>query len=110
MNRAILVQRPEPSNYDISQTGAAILGLENARQDRPLMQMLLRISNAFYSEYVNQKGRDFIGMRDYYCLIKFLRPFVVDENEKVDESGSKISLIYWFMVFVEISVGKQHCW
>jgi E3 ubiquitin-protein ligase RNF213 len=97
MNRAVLVQRPEPTNQDISLTGVAILGvdLENA-PDRallevcPLMSKLKRITYAFFREYSKQNGRDFIGMRDYYCLLKFLRPHVLKASGKADLYNAKI--------------------
>ena len=70
MNRAVLVQRPEPSNTDIAQTGASILGLEIDSvskdqktkvkfQKNPLMHILKRVSRAFFAVYTSQKGERF---------------------------------------------------
>jgi hypothetical protein len=95
MNRAVLVQRPEPSETDISKTGAAILGVqpeeceENA--NKPLWTVLENISKAFFTVYTAQRGRDFIGMRDYYCLIKFLKPYLVGGKGEIDLKASKVT-------------------
>ena len=77
MNRAVLVQRPEPSHTDISQTGSSILGLPDSPAAAPgacspIVDLLQKISRAYFSVYTHQKDRDFIGMRDYYSLVKSL--------------------------------------
>ena len=71
MNRAVLVQRPEPSHSDISQTGSSIMDISSGASET--MRLLEKISRAYFRVYTNQKGRDFIGMRDYYSLVKSLR-------------------------------------
>ena len=71
MNRAVLVQRPEPSHSDISQTGSSIMDISHGATET--MRLLEKISRAYFRVYTNQKGRDFIGMRDYYSLVKSLR-------------------------------------
>ena len=76
MNRAVLVQRPEPSEQDISKTGASIMGLPEESRESPIGQVLEQVSRAYFAVYSNQKGRDFIGMRDYYSLIKSFRKFL----------------------------------
>ena len=73
MNRAVLVQRPEPSHDDICQTGSSIMGLPPNARSSPLVTLLEQLSRAYFKVYTNQAGRDFIGMRDYYSLIKSLR-------------------------------------
>ena len=117
MNRAVLVQRPEPSRVDISLTGAAILGLEfpnalpadsspspspsslpssssvtsPAFTSSELFKILSSLSNGFFAINGEQEGRDFIGMRDYYCLMKYLRPLVITK-EGIDLSASQVSI------------------
>lgn len=67
MNRACLLRRPDPDANELAATASAIAGgLED-----PVW--LNSISAAFHSVYTNQIGRDWIGMRDFYALIKSLR-------------------------------------
>ena len=119
MNRAVLVQRPEPDSNDISSTGffslffsqflrifcldfsqflnflgESILGIPPSVK-APLVDVLKKISRAYYYVYTHQKGRDFIGMRDYYSLIKYLRsylPKTLAELKKVDVPKEEIIL------------------
>ena len=77
MNRAVLVQRPEPSSADISNTGASILGLPVQLSSSPLYKVLEQMSQSYFYVYTNQTGRDFIGMRDYYALVKYVRNYVL---------------------------------
>ena len=94
MNRAVLVQRPEPDSNDISSTGESILGLPPKVQ-APLVDVLKKISRAYYYVYTHQKGRDFIGMRDYYSLIKYLRsylPKTLAELKKIQVPKDEIIL------------------
>uniref|UniRef100_A0A7R9YCP3 Uncharacterized protein n=1 Tax=Pinguiococcus pyrenoidosus TaxID=172671 RepID=A0A7R9YCP3_9STRA len=72
MNRAILLNRPDPTQDDLRFTGQAISGLEHER-DGLNLRLLNTLARAYYSVYSVQEGRDFIGMRDYYHLLKFLR-------------------------------------
>ena len=85
MNRAVLVQRPEPSEKDISKTGASIMGLPDGLQDSPVSQVLERVSCAYFQVYSHQKGRDFIGMRDYYSLIKSFRQFLPKKSKDLNK-------------------------
>ena len=98
MNRAVCLQRPEPSPEDIMFTGRNIVGVsaEVASADsldlppQPvltreksgttrLQPWLMNLAHAFHRLYSNQKeffganSRDFVGMRDYYSLLKHLR-------------------------------------
>jgi E3 ubiquitin-protein ligase RNF213 len=95
MNRAICLQRPEPTAEDIMFTGQNIVGVsarvaESSVPPRPvlarehsgatrLQPWLMNLANAFHSIYSNQQNffgqqsRDFIGMRDYYSLLKHIR-------------------------------------
>ncbi|CAE7238243.1 RNF213 [Symbiodinium microadriaticum] len=99
MNRAVCLQRPEPSPEDIMFTGQNIVGsisegasLESSSDLPPkpvlareksgatrLQPWLMNLAHAFHKIYSNQKqyfgahSRDFIGMRDYYSLLKHLR-------------------------------------
>eukprot|EP01063_Lacrimia_lanifica_P019635 TRINITY_DN2709_c0_g1_i1.p1 TRINITY_DN2709_c0_g1~~TRINITY_DN2709_c0_g1_i1.p1 ORF type:complete len:3358 (+),score=963.91 TRINITY_DN2709_c0_g1_i1:646-10074(+) len=68
MNRAVCLQRPEPATKDIHLTGEHILGL--GEQDREFLRTL---AVSYHAVYTGQTGREFIGMRDYYYMIKLLR-------------------------------------
>ena len=87
MNRAVLVQRPEPSHDDICQTGSSIMGLPPDSSLSPLVSLLEKVSRAYFKVYTNQAGRDFIGMRDYYSLVKSLR---AELPKNVAQATSKI--------------------
>lgn len=94
MNRAACLQRPEPSPEDIMQTGQNIVGsMDVSVESAPeppvlkretsggtrLLPWVVMLSQTFHSIYSNQSAvfgpgsRDFIGMRDYYSLLKQLR-------------------------------------
>jgi hypothetical protein len=80
MNRAILVQRPEPTKEDITTTGSSIVGLQSKVQSKTIDQILEKVSRTYFEVYTNQIGRGFIGMRDYYSLVKNLRKYRNDEE------------------------------
>ena len=96
MNRAILVQRPEPNKYDIANTGASIMGLTPQKSEKSkLMQTLQKVSQAYFHVYTHQKGRDFIGMRDFYSLIKHLRQSLPrSEKELLGSDISQRNLVF----------------
>jgi hypothetical protein len=94
MNRAICLQRPTPSQEDIHLTGQRIIiaptvhvalesdggGASTAASlqrttsaGRRLAPWLAPLAQAYHQIYTEQDGRDFVGMRDYYQLLKFLR-------------------------------------
>ena len=96
MNRAVCLQRPDPSKDDIILTGKNIIGTDACSQpdsDVPtltrqssrshlskLQPFLVCLARAFHHIYSNQQvyfggsnRRDFIGMRDYYSLLKFVK-------------------------------------
>ena len=99
MNRAILLQRPDASQAEMANTGGTIV-LEagaaaaaapkpspnegGAAEDTPavvvaesvpsgLAAQLEPLARAYHEVYTDQGERDFIGMRDYYSLLKLLR-------------------------------------
>jgi hypothetical protein len=104
MNRAVCLQRPEPSADDISYTGQNILfaggsvgDTEENNIEMPtlkrevsssnkLQPWLFNLAKVFHSLYSKQQevfgehSRDFIGMRDYYSLLKQLRLSGTDVN------------------------------
>ena len=99
MNRAILIQRTEPSIYDIQSTGKSIVSISSSQQ-LPSGQgnldsfttLLSSVAQSYHKIYTSQKGRDFIGMRDYYNLVKFLRKTIYgggggEGGEEKEESG-----------------------
>ena len=67
MNRACLLQRPDPAEDELLQTAMSIAGSAEASA------WLRSLSVAFYDIYTNQQGRPWIGMRDFYSLVKALR-------------------------------------
>jgi hypothetical protein len=100
MNRAICLQRPEPSESDIMLTGRNIVAapeqiIREGSYDpatptppTPLRRQLSRsastkawlgpLAKAYLHIYTHQRdllgtSRDFIGMRDYYSMLKYLR-------------------------------------
>lgn len=83
MNRAVCLQRPEPTAEDIMYTGQNIVGstiIDDSSQARhqlhPWLMSLARAFHALYSDqkkYFGPQSRSFIGMRDYYSLLKYLR-------------------------------------
>jgi len=67
MNRACILQRSDPGEDELLRTAKAIAG--TAEDD----DWLESLSMAFHEIYTNQGGRPWIGMRDFYSLIKALR-------------------------------------
>ena len=104
MNRAICLQRPSPRSDDLVTTGRSIIGLdvrgESKDSDAPpqitlsrhvsgnaaqLVQWLEPLASAYHETYTNQhkydsSGREFIGLRDYYSLLKLLRNILKSGN------------------------------
>jgi hypothetical protein len=70
MNRAVCLQRPEPTASDIELTGKCIIDLGTSSQSWP---WLVPMAQAYHEIYTSQGGRDFVGMRDFYSLVKQLR-------------------------------------
>jgi len=78
MNRAVCLQRPDPTEADMAATGGTIVQTSdgaggNRRGAAQLNTLLSPMASAFHEVYTAQGGRDFIGMRDYYQLLKLLR-------------------------------------
>ena len=101
MNRAVCLQRPDPSKEDIILTGKSIVGTDTAKDLsssdtnvpalirhssrstailsnlEPFLECLARAFHILYSNQPKYFGginrRDFIGMRDYYSLLKFVK-------------------------------------
>ena len=89
MNRAVLLRRPEPREADIALTAASIVAptrdaaddddadADGAGAPKPGGAMaaapwLAPLAVAYHRVYTTQRGRDFVGMRDYYQLVKIL--------------------------------------
>nr|ADD95859.1 hypothetical protein [uncultured organism MedDCM-OCT-S12-C54] len=86
MNRAICIQRTEPSPLDIELTANSIVGspgsdasgskgqLQPQRQstNERRAAWLKPVCQAYHAVYTAQEGRDFLGMRDLYACIKKL--------------------------------------
>lgn len=93
MNRAICLQRTEPTPTDILVTGKHIAssnvsdgneGNETSSEELGCFSSLLQpIAKAYHQIYTTQKGRDFIGMRDFYNFIKQLRQLCKADPEVV---------------------------
>ncbi|KAJ9458845.1 hypothetical protein DIPPA_15027 [Diplonema papillatum] len=73
MNRAICLRRPEPATGDIHITGEHILRSTDGTERPREAALLKNISAAYHEVYTQQKGREFIGMRDYYHTVKLLK-------------------------------------
>lgn len=114
MNRAVCLQRPDPTEDDMASTGSTIVrgdlssGSDLAetggkstsrgaasggtkgqeRTETELKALLTPLAKAYHEVYTTQAGRDFIGMRDYYCLLKLLRREVMGgRNGKGEGEG-----------------------
>ena len=79
MNRAICLQRPEPTYADLVLTGRGMLQQEtNEEEEEEEDTWLHPIASAFHQLYTHQcellhTPRPLIGMRDYYALLTLLR-------------------------------------
>jgi hypothetical protein len=95
MNRAVLLQRPDASEDDLVLTAQRIIGphdvgaapsaqiatspsegaalTRSISASRRLTKWLGPLAQAYRTVYTQQQGRDFVGMRDYYQLVKLLR-------------------------------------
>ena len=80
MNRAICLQRTDPSPSDIHLTGSRIVSSE----ENSLNIWLEPLAKSYHDIYTTQKGREFIGMRDYYSLIKYLKKTLDTEKCTLD--------------------------
>jgi hypothetical protein len=81
MNRAICLQRTEPSPHDIALTGKGIVEVRGDKFD--ISVWLPPLAKAYHRVYTRQKGRDFVGMRDFYNLLKSLRIFLKKTSGKL---------------------------
>ena len=94
MNRAICIQRTEPTKDDIQTTGESILNfIPIDNKDDQVAQMAYKrlapklacLARAYHEIYTNQAGsREFIGMRDYYHLIKCLCSELLRTKDRLD--------------------------
>ena len=97
MNRAICIQRTEPSPLDIELTAHSIVGTPTAslapagkalkleRQqtnEQKRDEWLKPVCHAYHAVYTAQDGRDFLGMRDLYACIKKLSASARDAGTK----------------------------
>eukprot|EP01012_Entosiphon_sulcatum_P048333 TRINITY_DN6681_c0_g4_i1.p1 TRINITY_DN6681_c0_g4~~TRINITY_DN6681_c0_g4_i1.p1 ORF type:complete len:5149 (+),score=717.09 TRINITY_DN6681_c0_g4_i1:781-15447(+) len=73
MNRAICLQRTEPTRDEIYTIGEHILASSSTATSEVNSRLLEALAQAYHDTFANQSGRGFIGMRDYYCLVKLLR-------------------------------------
>ena len=94
MNRAILLQRTEPSKGDIQLTGKSIVSSGkggSASGSSVLDKYLQPLAEAYHKIYTQQKGRDFVGMRDYYNLVKLLRGELTKQGRKAKFTGDLLT-------------------
>jgi hypothetical protein len=94
MNRAVLLMRPQPSEDDLVLTAQRIIGpvsqgdstadgsslARTMSAARRLTKWLSPLALAYHEVYTTQEGRDFVGMRDYYQLVKLLRKALAEEQ------------------------------
>eukprot|EP00004_Rigifila_ramosa_P001109 TRINITY_DN1107_c0_g1_i3.p1 TRINITY_DN1107_c0_g1~~TRINITY_DN1107_c0_g1_i3.p1 ORF type:complete len:6204 (+),score=1430.96 TRINITY_DN1107_c0_g1_i3:1580-18613(+) len=82
MNRAICLHRTEPTQDDIHLTGQRIFEVSASSSSAAAAATWLQaVAMAYHQVYEKQKGRDFIGMRDFYHLIKLLRKELVTSGK-----------------------------
>jgi hypothetical protein len=72
MNRAICLQRPEPTFDDSVAAGLSMVAV-NPRSRVRLQLWIPKLAAAFHRLYAEQEGREFFGMRDFYSLVCLLR-------------------------------------
>jgi len=93
MNRAILLRRPDPRNDDLESTAAAIVYGREASQQKDRPAWLKNVAEAYHYIYTEQRkkdvcgdkyNRDFVGMRDYYHMLKYLRRALAAGDKPVD--------------------------
>jgi hypothetical protein len=70
MNRAVCLRRPDLPRADLTLTGRAIVG--EGVGGEAMAVKAEPMADAYHDIYTNQPGRDYLGMRDYYSLLKFL--------------------------------------
>jgi hypothetical protein len=78
MNRAILLNRPDPTPADLEYTGQAISNIDNsfglsADKSKLGQKLMSSVAYAFNDVYQAQSGRPFFSMRDFYSLLKHIR-------------------------------------
>ena len=104
MNRAVLLQRPDASSDDLVVTAQRIIGpaadqcvesqlSRSISGTRRLTKWLGPLAAAYHEVYIDQNGRDFIGMRDYYQLVKLLREHLRDAHSSDDSLHLSPSLL-----------------
>eukprot|EP00392_Amoebophrya_sp_AT5.2_P009963 g9994.t1 len=81
MNRAILLNRTDPKADDVELTGSCIVA---AGSTADLSTWLVAISQAYSKIYAEQEGRNFVGMRDYYQMLKLIRRLFLQLKASVD--------------------------
>ena len=111
MNRAICLQRTEPSESDIRLTGQRIISgpKEQEGVESKLTRWLEPLAQAYHEIYTGQKGRDFVGMRDYYNLVKLLRSKLLKSSEDIDPDLLTFSLCRNFGGKKELLVKVLEC-
>ena len=80
MNRAICIQRTDPSALDVELTASSIVGppasghkpAPHEQHKEKQVVWLKPICFAYHSVYASQHARDFLGMRDLYACVKKL--------------------------------------
>ena len=95
MNRAVYLHRPDPILTDVELTAECIVNDLDYSSDIPrtvatanttngLTKWLKPLAHAYHGIYTSQHGRELIGMRDFYGLLKLLRnKFVFDDEGKL---------------------------
>lgn len=78
MNRAILINRPDPTAADLELTGNVISNIRSSVSPGSStvldVTVLKCLARAFHAVYTQQAAeRPFYGMRDYYSLLKLIR-------------------------------------
>lgn len=90
MNRAVCVQRMDPSRTDITNTGTGILSKsgKTTSLDKTVMK---KLGTAYHKVFTMQSSkRSFVGMRDFYCLVKALDAAVMGRQGRVRTYGPQL--------------------
>ena len=86
MNRAIYLARTDPSEEELIDTAKAIANDTSLNLGIPVSETLLEKLAQAYHKYINlQRQKDFHGLRDYYCLIKYVVKHLNKNNSDVPD-------------------------
>jgi len=90
MNRAVHLSRPEMDRVELLNTGLSIssstasptVGGRQVEVDKPTLKAL---ADGYFNYQSSQRVRNFHGLRDYYCLIKYISRLSQEDSSESQE-------------------------